>query len=203
MTSQAKATLPPSERIPPNLLATDDGKFKPKLDVLNRYRALAAVRSGIKKEIVAAAFGIDRRTISHMTNPQSKHYKSTREKELSMGTKAFVQEYFDEWTLQKILLTDLSKIQPSGSVSQDDGTPKPNPRAKSKAGINVVKPEQCKYNHRVDVKFFEAGKGQHQEGWWYRDMDGPNPDEWCRGDDGSLMTSQDCLRAAEESIYDA
>lgn len=189
----------PSERIPAELLKTNDGKFKPKLDEHDRLRALASVRSGIKKDIVAAAFGIDRRTISHMTNPFSPHYKALREKELVMGPNAFILEYFDETALERI---KKATLPPKDGVV-DDGIPKPNARSKAKAGVNVVKPDQCKYNHRIHIAFRHQGDYCNATGWWYQDMDGPDPTEWYRGDDASLMTSNACLNAAMEAIYDA
>jgi len=193
-------TTHPSERVPAHLIARPDGKFKAKLTQEDRYRAMAAVLTGIRKDVVAAAFGIDRRTISHMTNEYSKHYKSTREKVKQLGQGEFIRQFFDEDTLKKIQTVDLGTVQPSGPSSP--GPNAPNPRASSKKGINVVKPEQCRHNHRIMIAFRPA-IGDSAAGWWYQDLDGPNPTEWCRGDDSSLMTSQHCLAAAEAEIYDA
>lgn len=182
----------PSERIPAEFLAGNDGKFKAKLDEADRMRCLASVMAGIKKDIVAVAFGIDRRTVSHMTNPYSKHYKSLRDKAKAMGEKAFVKEHFDEIALERIR----SAKPPKAEAEKTGG---PNIRAKSKAGVNVVRPEQCSYSHRINVAF----RQEPEPGWWYQDLDGPDPQEWCRGDAASMQTSQDCLMAAEAVIYDA
>lgn len=190
-------TLAPYERIPAELKAANDGKFNAKLTEAERFSALAAVLTGIKKDVVAAAFGIDRRTISHMTNPTSKHYKSTREKVQQMGNKAFIEKYFDEKTLLRIQKAALPDARTDGT----EPVAGPNPRAKAKAGINVIKPEQCAYNHRVMVQFRKE-EPDVLPGWWYKDMDGPNPEEWCRGDDASMITSQSCLAAASSEIYD-
>ena len=188
----------PLANIPPAALASGDGKFQAKLDFKLRCNAFAAVLAGIKKDIVASAFGIDRRTISHMVNPQSKHYKRLREEVNKMGPQAFKLQYFDEETLERIRHAKIPEPTPKGEPRDPNV---PNARAKSKAGIQTVKPEQCSYNHRLEIAF----RPEYMDlpaGWQYRDLDGPEPEQWCNNGPASLLTSQACLAEAERNIYD-
>lgn len=192
----------PLNQIPPEAMADSDGKFQAKLDFGLRCNAFAAVLAGIKKDVVASAFGVDRRTISHMVNPYSKHYKRVREEVDKMGPAAFKLKFFDEKTLERIRSAKL----PTATPKEERDPNAPNARAKSKAGIQTVKPEQCSYNHRLEIVFRAAvflDGPVSAAGWWYRDLDGPDAEEWCRGDDASLLTSQACLAYAERNIYDA
>lgn len=202
MVRKSKEAGHPLDRIPPSLMGGSDGKFKAKLDFAERCSALAAVRAGIKKDVVAAAFGVDRRTISHMVNPYSKHYKQLRDEEKKLGPDEFKLRYFDEKTLIRI-----QKAALPIEKKEEAEVAGPNARSRAKAGIQVVRPEQCTYNHRLEIAFRTGqtpiGGTIVQEGWWYRDLDGPDPDEWCRGDDASLMTSVACLNYAKGNIYDA
>lgn len=189
----------PSEMIPAKAMRSAyDGKFKAKLDRDDRLGALAAIVHGVRREVVARAFGVDRRTISHMANTSSKHYRDIRQELNKLGNEDFVKKYFTESVLRRIQNVPLGDAAPQ----QDVTALAPNPRAKSKAGIQVVRPEQCRFNHRVEIKFWAAGDDHPTTGWWYRDLDGDDPEKWLRNDDESLMTSQACLIAAEANLTD-
>lgn len=173
-----------------------DGKFKPKLTEVERYQALACVIKGIKYDAVAATFGVDRRTVNHMANRYSKHYKDVRRKLEELGEQEFLDTYFDEKVLDRLkTATMLAKPEPEPTAER-----RPNARASGKKGIHIVHPEQCRYNHRLEIGYRADAD---PVGWWYRDLDGPDPDTWLNCGPDTMFTSQQCFAAAQLEIIDA
>lgn len=190
-------------QIPATMLRNGgDGKFKPKLTDRERCEALACVVRGIKYDIVAAAFGVDRRTLNHMSNRFSKHYKNVRRELERLGKDAFLREYFTESVLDRLKRLELSKVPDragEGITTQSSGASR---RARGKAGIHLVRPEQCSYNHRIEIAWRDK-TDDSPEGWWYRDLDGPDSDMWLNCGPDSLLTSQACFVACQTEIIDA
>ena len=66
-----------------------ENKFGAKLDFTQRCEILALRHAGVTREVLADMYKVDRRTITHIYNPMSPHYKNVREQELRMGRDSF------------------------------------------------------------------------------------------------------------------
>lgn len=167
-------------------------KFAPKLDEAKRRAIYALDKSNVHRNVIAAAFGVDRRTVSHICNEHSVHYKSVRLDYKRMGHSDFVAKY-----LTPEVVSLVSKVNIAAPTKEDDTGPKP--KAVKKKGMHTVHPEQCAYSHRIEITY------QHSldpVGWYYRDLDGEDPDEWLHNGSDSLMTSQAALTFAEANLVD-
>lgn len=182
-------------------------KFSPKLEFAERCAALALVRAGVDVRIVAAALDVDRRTVRHIANPSSVHYRQVRKEMENLGTIDFTVKYVTPEIVAKV---EAAKIDPV--IEQDDKEVvqartaqdgRPNPRARGMAGIHVVRPEHCRMDHRIEIAYREADDvAETVEGWHYRDLDSEMPDTWLHCGEESLLTSQNCKRMAEVNITD-
>lgn len=182
----------------------DDGKFKPKLDFNERCSILALVMSGVDRRVVAVAFGVDRRTVGHVVNKQSVHYKDVRREYARMGHDAFVAAHLTEQAALKVAAaaSDPAVFKTDSQIREETGVSVPSARAAKMAGIHVVKPEQCEYSHRIEVKWMD-GDGGYPKGWHFRDLDSKStPELWLHNGDESLLTSQACLKMAEANLTD-
>lgn len=187
------------------------GKFAAKLTFEERCAALACVVYGVSRPIVAAAFSINRRTVTHIVNEHSAHYKDTRKKLKELGKDEFIKEYLTESVAVKIKEAAQVGVVQHHSSDVTPGTV-PSPRASRCAGINVVQPEQCTYSHRIEIAYFtedaafdESNPGDRAiaTGWHYRDLDDKTAwNLWLHSGPDSLMTSQACLKAAEANLTD-
>lgn len=187
------------EKAPPS-------KFSAKLEYAERCAALALVRAGVDRRIVAVAFNVDRRTISHIVNPQSVHYKDVRREFDKLGPTEFTVQYVTPEVVERV---GNAKLDPVVFLS-DDKVPRsvpdtPNPRAKGAEGIHVLKPEQCKNSHRIEIAWRDNRSVDDEDaewGWHYRDLDSTMPDTWFHNGPESLLTSQNCKRMAEANLTD-
>lgn len=183
-------------------------KFAPKLERDERCAVLALVRAGVDMYVVATAFGVDRRTVGHIANKQSIHYKDVRREYENLGPIDFTTQYVTPEVVERVeaaKVDPLSKVRDPAAAVQArtalDG--RPNARAKGMAGIHVVKPDQCKHSHRIEIVYRSADEAtETPEGWHYRDLDGSTPEMWFHSGEESLLTSQNCKRMAEANLTD-
>lgn len=188
-------TLPPNHPIntlPAEAFIQNSTKFEPKLTFDERCTVLAFSIAGIGKRVLAAAFGINRRTVSHMVNPQSGHYRDVRAKLAELGEEAFKRQYCTEKGSTAIRAAfSMPEVKQTMEVyDQTPHSPMPSPRAKKKAGINVVKLDHMPYSHRVEVAFTD------EHGWRWRDLDSEFAEDWFVAEaEGSNLTSEACLKA--------
>jgi hypothetical protein len=186
------------------------GRFEAKLSFDERCSVLALYMSGIHRRVLASAFGIDRRTVAHIYNKNSIHYKNVRSKLEELGRDAFIQRYLTEEASERVTAV---ANNPEVTLSDDQlrkepvKPPVPNKRRNRRAGINMLTPPQCDYSHRVmiawrDQTYDPVSGVDLPEGWWYQDMDGNNPDEWFYSGPQSLLSSSNALKAAELEIID-
>lgn len=175
------------------LAYADRGKFAPKMTFFQRCEVLALYRKGITREALAEMYGVDRRTITHIYNPTSVHYKNVRQLEINMGREIFMRTYLNEETLSRAVQHHKEKVE---------STPKNNKHANGKAGIHVVRGLNCEYDHRVHVRWLEPDTDIQEAGWYYRDMDSDFPDRWFCTSEESLKTSQACYNAMLKDIMD-
>lgn len=173
------------------------GKFAPKLNDEERCAVLALVRSGVRRESVAAAYGIDRRTVGHISNTESARYKEVRAKYKAMGHEEFVRTFLTEEAALKI-----AALPADETTAPKVDTSAPSPRANRLAGSHKVKPEQCEYEHRIEIKYCKAEDETGFEGWHFRDLDSKNPENWFHNGDESRRTSQSCYDAMLENLMD-
>jgi hypothetical protein len=174
-------------------LYSQKNKFAAKLTFEQRCEILALHRIGITREAVASMYNIDRRTVTHICNPLSKHYKKVREMETGLGTDRFRETYLNDETINKALAF---RQEAEKSVEVN------NKFAKTKAGVHVVKGKNCQLEHRVIVAWKDKDDDIEVPGWYYKDLDSDFPDNWfCTGDD-SLKTSHACYVAMLSDITD-
>src|SRR5580765_7209881 len=104
---------------------SERNKFGPKLTYAQRCEVLALRHIGVRREVLAKMYGVDRRTITHIYNPDSPHYKNVRELEIGLGQEQFRNKYVSSELLDKAL-----------SHSQVEN--RNNKFANKKQGINMV-----------------------------------------------------------------
>lgn len=160
------------------------GKFAPKLNHDERCAVLALVKAGVRRDLVARAFGLDRRTVGHIVNPQSARYKDVRNEYKNFGHEEFVVKYLTEEVAMKV-----------AAAEDPEKAPKPTTSARSNRmqGIHHVKPPQCSYEHRVEIKYLTGAEAEYGEGWYFRDLDSKTaPDMWFHNGEESRKTSHAC-----------
>ena len=176
------------------------GKFAPKLDDEQRCSVLALVKAGVKREVVATAFGVDRRTVGHICNPSGLRYRNIREKYKAMGHEEFVKTYITEQVAKRV-----ADASDSETETVEVKTKSPSGRASRMAGEHKVQPEQCNYEHKILIKYFKDPSITGSIGWHYADItDAKEGDElvFLHNGDDSLMTSHACYNAVLENLMD-
>jgi len=168
----------------------ETGKFAPKLDFQKRCEILALYRKGITREALAAMYNVDRRTITHIYTHNSPHYKNVRAEEVGQGPERFADMYLRDDLLNRALTY---KQEKDGQKSVN------NKFAGGRAGIHNVRGPMCEYQHRVIIEWRED---QQIPGWYYRDLDGDNPEMWFSTGEDSLRTSQSCYSGMLIDITD-
>jgi len=177
-------------------------KFAPKLTFDQRCTALALDKVSVHRNIIAELFGVDRRTVSHICNAHSTHYRSVRDHYKRMGHEAFITEYVTPETVGAIKLIKIRMPSPDNKkpVMPSVKAGVPNPRATKSKGLHTVKPEQCSYTHRVEIQY---QADMVPAGWYYRDLDSKsNKDAWLHNGTESLLTSQAALSMAVANLMD-
>ena len=166
-------------------------KFGAKLTFDQRCEILALRHAGVRREVLAKMYGVDRRTVTHIYNPLSRHYKNVRELEIGMGRERFREKFAHD----DLLAAAMSQVREEQKEN--------NKYANAKQGIHVVRGPMCTYDHRVAIAWKEAGEvGVVTPGWYYRDLDGDLPDSWFYVGEESLKNSQACYNAMLNEITD-
>lgn len=168
------------------------GRFAPKLDFNARCEIMALYHLGVPRAVLAEAYGIDRRTVTHIRNPKSPHYANVRTEFKELGADEFTKKYINEASFKRIeaaKLTAYANIEP--------GTPDKN--ANKFKGIHSVSTEYTKFAHRIDIQW---GDGFFGPGWYYQDLDGAFPDQWTNNGPESIVTSFVCLQYVKENLFD-
>ncbi len=172
--------------------------FQRKLDENDRIAIIAMYRSGIRREILALAFGVDKRTIGHMANPQSVHYIKDRKRYETLGMERVLAEIVTEEMKRKVVDATVSlRTVKTETVSKNLEV---SPRSANYAGIHTVRPDQCAYSHRIEIKYRD--EGDDPAGWYVRDMESLNPELWFHNGPASLKSSKACYDAALLNMVD-
>lgn len=133
----------------------DGGKFAPKLTKAIKCEILALYHRELPIPLLAAAFGVHRRTVGQIVGELSAKYKDIRALRDGMGGKAFDTHYITEEGVAKCLA---AKADPATYVStrkyhQEKAGAQPN--AKRHAGRHIIAPSELGYlkEHTIDVFF--------------------------------------------------
>ena len=170
-----------------------NNKFSPKLTFARRCEILALHRSGLPRETIATMYDVDRRTVTHIHNPNSPHYKNVRQEEINLGPQRFLDTYLQGGALNTALAFRQEK-EKQGPIN--------NKFAKTKEGLHVVRGKECEYEHRVVISWREQDGDIEVAGWYYRDLDGDYPDKWFCANTDACRTSQSCYSSMLGDITD-
>lgn len=180
-------------------------QFAPKLEFEDRCAILALLRAGIRRPLLSAVFNVDRRTVGHIGNTASPHYKDVRKERERLGEVAFREKYLTETVLAKVKAVAEEYQPPEENRPNPATNPhEPSRRAAGKSGINTVKPDQCRYSHRLDIQWRGLGEAYDDSpaGWYYRDLDSSDTEAWLHNGDESRKTSHSCLAEAVANLTD-
>jgi hypothetical protein len=171
------------------------GKFASKLSFTQRCEILALHRRGCTRELLSKLYKVDRRTITHIYNGQSPHYRNVREEELRLGRNNFIDNY---------LTLDVQNAAFAYFGEKRDEPHVNNKAANKRQGVHNMQNDMCDYAHRVIIGWVEPGIQEDitVAGWYYKDLDSEWPDSWFHCGPESLRTSQACWAAAQEDISD-
>lgn len=177
----------------------DHGKYSHKLDFDQRCEILALYRSGVGRAILSEAYKIDRRTVTHIYNPNSKHYRAVREEENKLGKDLFLQKYITENALMK-----LRNVKPVAQIPLEPRREGPlmKKSANKYAGVHHVKTDATDFEHRIIIQWREAELDNAGAGWYFKDADGADPERWLHNGDESRTSSVACLSAVRENLVD-
>ena len=190
----------------PASLRLDAGRFAPKLNFEERCAVLAAYLAGVNRRLLAVAFRINRRTVTHIYNSRSIHYKDVRKELEKLGREEFIRTYLTEHvaTMLKTIEQDeaakiIINLNDKEASKLAHAVTTPNKRRNKDEGYHTLHPEHCEYSHRVQIAWTS---GFHGEGWYYRDLDGAFPSEWMHSGRESIITSTTALTGADIEIQD-
>jgi hypothetical protein len=171
------------------------GKFAPKLTQRQRCEVMALKILGYTREVMAAVYKVDRRTITHIYNPVSRHYHNVKQELKMMGEKAFLEEYATPEVINRAM-EESEAVKPEFTGN--------NKYANKQQGLHRVRGPNCSYDHRVYISWIEGGtENVETSGWYYRDLDSDFPDGWySAGGPDSLKSSQACYVAMLSDIAD-
>lgn len=185
-------------------------EFKPKLTYADRCAVLALINKNVSVRVIAAAFDINRRTVTHLRNG-FRGYKKMHDECSSMGKEAFEKKYLTEDHIARINATaDDPALEQSYSdydSTSGDRTQAPSRRSSGMAGINFLKHPSDEISHRIEIAWLEAntaedasGPFEHPAGWYWRDLD--SYDKYWNGnpDENSHVSSQKAFNHARSEF---
>ena len=175
-----------------------DGKFASKLSAEERCAVLAVSKVGIPRPLVAAAFGIDRRTVSNIVLDHSPHYKETRKRYKQMGHEAFISEFITTDVLKRIKEAKATAKENEAIPADVAARMKAGPTlsADKYEGTNTIEALQHE-GALVRCTIFWADIGGL--GWQYR---GPNDPSDTRRNDVVFNSSTDAWKDAKANFFD-
>lgn len=188
-------------QFPEHLLVRSSGQFTPKLTEEQRCSIYALTQKGVKRDVIALAFGVDGRTVAHIANRHSPKYKSVRVTYDNLGHDAFMVRYLTEDAVRMVVAAapEPAPMRANPGASSDLGVSK---RANRMAGTHVIPAADGlrKGNRSVEIMYRSDIDGM-PDGWYYRDItSGDN--NWYHHGDASLKTSVACYNAVIENLTD-
>lgn len=191
----------------PAVFKKNDTRFQPKLRFEERCQCLALSLAGVAVNVIAAAYGLDRRTVGHIINPQSPHYKNVRREVEKYGRDHFITTYLTPEVTARVNSQE-TKDRAAATYREyakyrEKNANHPNRRANGSQGTHPTWHYGDKATHMLEVKWLEptdegAVNGQ---GWYVRDMDDPREEmrAWC-GYEHTLMTSAAALKYGVQEL---
>lgn len=185
--------------IPPEAMRKHkEGAFAPKLTENERRAILVLDYKGVHRNVLAAAFGINRRTLASMLNKHSTRYHKTRQ--------AFAEGKPEEWLclyLTEDIALRVAAAKGAAEVSivkQKDYDERPrddyNPRADKYAGNHTVKNKDHTYSHKLVISW-----DLNTESWAYCDTNGfdtTNYTGWHTSTEAYKQGVASCMDALED-----
>lgn len=185
-------------------------EFNPKLNYAERCAILALINKNVSVRVIAAAFNINRRTVTHLRNG-FRGYQRMHDECKSMGTEAFEKKYLTEDIIARVNATaDAPETEQNYSEydrQSGDRSAAPSRRASGMSGINFFKPPSSDVAHRIEVAWLEentaedrGGPFEHPAGWYWRDLDGE--DQFWNGDPEkeTHVSSQKAFNHAKQEL---
>lgn len=175
-------------------------EFQAKLTEDERRAIIALDYKGVHRNVLAAAFGINRRTLASMLNRQSSKYTKLR--------KAFDSSNPSEWCAKYItediaLRVAKAKTSPEATiVKQQDYDDREqsefNRRATKWEGAHTYKSALAghRYNHVIRIFWHENGS------WAYQDTNGFDDTEYPGFKTSTEAWKQACISAMDKEIGD-
>lgn len=163
----------PANRLPAETLHLGDNRFAAKLSFDERCQMLALKLSNMSIGAIAVAFGVNRRTVTHVYQPHSPRYQNVRKQLETMGRDAFLTRYIDEDLINRVkAAAETPEAQMSGNKyeQKESHSTTPNPRATKAAGISVHKGEGHGFTHRIEVVWVD-NKEDYPDGWYAKLLD--------------------------------
>lgn len=200
----------PAQKLNPSVLKQHNSNFEAKLTFAERCSLYALHLRGTSTAMLAAAFGVNRRTVTHLCSPDSSRYRNVRDQFKAMGQDAFMAEYFTETAVERLNaaahkaeVTESTAEYRTKTMAERGGHA--SERATSCSGLSTIKLPHHEFSHRIEVAWLDAntaeddnGPFEHPAGWYWRDLDSDLPERW-QGDpdSGSHLTSAKALQHAK------
>lgn len=196
----------PVNQIPSELLTLGTSKFEAKLTVTQRCEILALRIAKMSVGAVAATFGVNRRTVTHIANEDSNKYQAVRNLRDQMGREAFVTKYVTEDLIDRVKAAAQTREAQESYTEYDQEQPTrtgtANKRATKSSGITMHRGPNHAFTHRIEIGWVEGAEG-YEDGWYFKllDVDGPEATEWSgTGNETDHLTSGVALVAARNYL---
>lgn len=196
----------PANKLPDDMLRMGQNQFAAKLSFNERCQILALRLSNMSIGSIAVTFSINRRTVTHICNPESPRYHNVRAMLEKMGEKDFIHKYVDEDLLIRVRNAAQTEEAKSTYVVHEDrvatAQAAPNQRATANAGISVHKGPTHEHSHRIQIEWVEMS-GDVPSGWYAKllDVTGIDAENWLGDPDARThVTSKSALAYARNYL---
>lgn len=183
-----------------------DGRFAPKLTHEQRCSILAAVIMGHPREAVAHAFGVNRRTITHICNRSSPSYKSVRDEYDRHGKAEFLRMFLTDEVRNKVReaakseeakkSTTRLRADQAAKLSAQKQASGPDAKATKRKGSWTIKCSTTETMHEFNIDWL-AHPSNGVEGWYFQQ---PEIDDFWSANPSNgepFLTSQDAYTYIE------
>jgi len=200
-----------------DLTKPDPNRFQAKLEEQERREILAMRKRGVAVPVLAAAYSVNRRTISSVVNSTSGRYRSTRQELANMGLVPFLEKYTTESAIKRCAEAAKSAEAAETATQYEKAQPArvdvPNPLARAKGGEHTIKAEGSDYytkDYRIRVQLMPVAPVHDPMGvvpvWGYYVLNGDDPDEFhCqrRPTGNAEIDRWNPFRTSQEAYVDA